>query len=67
MDLTSIASSTSSSIADAGVSQNVQIDLLKRAMNIDQQSISTLIDAIPQTSSTQNLPPNLGNNVNAVA
>ena len=67
MDLTSIASSTSSSIADAGVSQNVQIDLLKRAMNIDQQSISTLIDAIPQTSPTQNLPPNLGNSVNAVA
>ena len=72
MDLASVASSTSNNISDSGVSQTVQVDLIKRAINIDQQSAAALIQAIPpapavQSPSVQNLPSNLGNSVNTSA
>ena len=67
MDLSGIASSSSSNISDAGVSQSVAIDLLKKAENIDQSTVTALIQGITPAPASPNLPANLGNNVNTVA
>jgi len=67
MDLSSVANSSQSNISDSGVSQSVQVDLLKKAINIDQSNATALIQAIPQSPSVPNLPANLGNNVNTTA
>ena len=67
MDLTSVANGTQNNISDSGVSQSVAIDLLKKAINIDQSTANSLIQAIPQTPSVPNLPSNLGNHVNTTA
>jgi hypothetical protein len=67
MDAAAIASGTQNNISDAGVSQAVSVDVLKKAIDIDQTNATALIQAIPQTPSTPNLPANLGNNVNTTA
>jgi hypothetical protein len=64
MDLASIASSTSNSISDAGVSQEVSTAVLKKAISIQSDNASQLISAIP---APPNLPSHVGNNVNTVA
>jgi hypothetical protein len=53
--------------SDAGVSQSVAIDILKKAQDIDQTTANSLIQAIPQAPTTPNLPANLGNHVNTTA
>ena len=67
MDLAAVANGSSSNISDSGISQTVQIDVLKQAINIDQSTANSLIQAIPQTPSVPNLPAHLGNNVNTTA
>ena len=67
MDLTAIASGNQSNISDSGVSQTVSTNLLKRAIDINQSTATQLLQAIPQTSATPNLPAYLGKNINTVA
>lgn len=67
MDLSGIVSSSSSNISDAGVSQSVAIDVLKKAENIDQSNATALIQGITPPPAAPNLPAHLGNNVNTVA
>lgn len=67
MDLATVANGTHNNISDAGTSQTAQIDLLKKAINIDQTTATSLIKAIPQTPSVPNLPAHIGNNVNTTA
>lgn len=67
MDLATVANGTSSNISDSGISQTVQLDVLKQAINIDQSTANSLIQAIPQTPNVPNLPAHLGNNVNTTA
>ena len=66
MDITSIAS-LSTTMADVGRSQAVSIAVLKKANDVAAESATALIEAIPQTPQTSNLPSNLGRNVNTTA
>lgn len=66
MDVTGIAQA-STTLADVGTSQAVNIAVLKKAQDIDKESATALIAAIPNNQSTQNLPPNLGRNINTTA
>ena len=67
MDLAAVANGSQSNISDSGVSQTVATDVLKKAINIDQTTASSLLQAIPAVSTGQNLPANLGNHVNTSA
>ncbi|MET3107004.1 hypothetical protein AAKU67_001654 [Oxalobacteraceae bacterium GrIS 2.11] len=67
MDTTAIASSSQNNISDAGVSQTVAIDVLKKAINIDKANAATLLQSVAQTPDVPNLPAHLGNNVNTTA
>jgi hypothetical protein len=66
MDISSIAK-TASTLAEVGISQEVSIAVLKKAQDISKDSAVALIEAIPNASSTANLPPNLGRNINTTA
>ncbi len=67
MDLSSVANGSQNNISDSGVSQSVQMDVLKKAIDIDQSNKTALIQAIPQSPSVPNLPSNLGQHVNTTA
>ena len=45
-------------------SDSVSVAVLKKTMDIEAQSVTQLIEALPQVS---NNPPNLGNNVDVNA
>lgn len=62
MDVSSIAS-LSTSMAQMKVGDAVGISVLKKAMEIESQSVLMLLQAIPATSN----PPHLGNNVDVRA
>lgn len=48
--------------------QEVQVSMLKKAMDVQTQGALSLIEALPSaTPSTQGLPPNLGQNINVTA
>ncbi|KUJ74271.1 hypothetical protein AVO42_02325 [Thiomicrospira sp. XS5] len=48
--------------------QEVQVSMLKKAMDVQTQGALSLIEALPApTPSTQGLPANLGNNINVTA
>jgi Co/Zn/Cd efflux system component len=68
MDVTGIAK-TATTLADVGVSQQVSIAVLKKAIDISAESATSLIEAIPNSSGNKvpNLPPNLGRNINTTA
>ena len=66
MDITGIAR-TASTIAEVGVSQEISIAVLKKAQDISKDSAVALIEAIPNSGATSNLPPNLGRNINTTA
>ena len=66
MDITGIAR-TASTLAEVGVSQEISIAVLKKAQDISKESAVALIEAIPNTGSVANLPPNLGRNINTTA
>ena len=63
MDVTGIAK-LSTSIAETGTSQAVDVAILKRAMQIEASTATTLIDAIQPVPS---LPAHLGNSINTKA
>jgi len=67
MGVSGVSGDSQNNISDAGVSQSVQLDVLKKAINTDQSNALALIQAVPQPPTTPNLPPNLGNNVNTTA
>ena len=66
MDVTGIAK-LATSVAETGNKQEVGIAVLKRAQQIESAAALQLIDAIKSVPTVQNLPPNLGNNINTTA
>ena len=74
MDMDSIVSSAISSLAGqntgsaAGLTTGTAVGLtmLKKAMDTQAQSVTALLNAIPQPGAA-NLPANLGQNVNTAA
>jgi hypothetical protein len=59
MDVTDIAN-TATAMSQQKLGNDVQISVLKKAMDIDAQSAAALIAAIPQPPSN---PPHMGNSV----
>lgn len=66
MDVNGIARAAST-IAETGTRQEVGIEVLKRAQEIDKATATQLLDAIPAAQSVQNLPAHLGKHVNTTA
>ncbi|HJW02436.1 MAG TPA: YjfB family protein [Azospira sp.] len=65
MDITGIAS-MATQFSDAKTADQIQVAVLKKAMDAQAQSAQQLIEALPQPSSV-NLPEHLGKNVNTTA
>lgn len=66
MDVNSIAS-TATTLAEVGTSQAVSLAVLKKANQVSAESATALVEAINSNPSVQNLPPNLGRNINTTA
>lgn len=64
MDVNNIAN-LATNMAQARTSQEIGVTVLKKALDAEAGGVMSLINALP--SSTQNLPPNLGQNVNTTA
>ena len=64
MDVSSIASA-STAISQAKTGDAVAIAVLRKSLDIQQQSALQLIQALPQPAT--NSPPNLGTSVNTFA
>lgn len=62
MDVSSLATAAST----AGLQGDVQMAVLKKAMNAQADSVSQLLDAVPKSGGTNN-PPHLGQNVDVSA
>jgi len=62
MDVTGIASAATE-LSQARTGDAVAITVLRKALDIQEQSAMQLIQALPVTSN----PPNLGNSVNTFA
>ncbi|MES2933937.1 MAG: YjfB family protein [Pseudomonadota bacterium] len=65
MDISGI-SGAATSIAETGTKQDVDMAVLKKAMQIQTSTATALIDAI-QPAPTANLPAHLGNHINTKA
>jgi hypothetical protein len=63
MDVTDIAS-TATAMSQQKLGNDVQVAVLKKAMDIDAQSAAALIAAIPLPPSN---PPHMGNSVDTYA
>jgi hypothetical protein len=63
MDIAKLASS----IAETGNKQEVGIEVLKRAQDIEKSTATQLIDSVKATPQVQNLPAHLGNTINTTA
>ena len=62
-----VSMNTSSTLAQ-GAGDTLGVAVLKKAMDIEAQSVQMLLNAIPQAAtSSANLPPNLGQNINTTA
>lgn len=66
MDVTSIAA-TATAMTTLNQTNQVQLSVLKKAMQIEQQGAMALIAALPQPVRATNLPDHLGQNVNTTA
>jgi len=66
MDVTGIAN-VATTLADVGTSQAVSTAVLKKALDLQTENARALIQAIPNPNQVQNLPPNLGRNINTTA
>lgn len=64
MDVSSIAAAATSMSQDK-LANDVQISVLKKAMDISAQSAAQLIEALPQPPAAN--PPHLGNSVDTYA
>lgn len=59
-------SATSSSLPQSGTADDIQITVLKKAMDIQAQSAAQLVQAATQAAPSNN-PPHLGKSVNTFA
>lgn len=66
MDVTGIAN-TATAMNDAKTDQAISIAVLKKAMDINATGALALIEAMPENSHIQSLPPHLGQNINTTA
>ena len=66
MDVSTIAK-LSTSMAETGTKQEIDIAVLKKAQDIATASATQMIDAIQPPANVQNLPAHLGNTVNTTA
>ena len=64
MDITSIAS-TATALSQARTGDAIAIAVLRKSLDIQEQSAAQLIQALPQP--TTNGPSNLGNSINTFA
>lgn len=64
MDISSVGN-ISSALSQAKTGDAVGIAVLKKAMDLQAQTASQLIEALPQAGASN--PPNLGNGVNTFA
>ena len=66
MDVSAI-NSASTALKAASMQQEVSMAVLKKAINIGAEGALSLIQAIPNNQSAQNLPAHLGKNINTTA
>ena len=66
MDVTGIAQ-LSTSIAETGTRQAVDIAILKKTQDIATATATALIQGLPDMPSLQRLPAHLGNTINTTA
>jgi hypothetical protein len=66
MDVAGIAK-LSTSIAETGTKQDVDIAVMKKAQDIQMSTATQMIDAIQAVPTVQNLPAHLGNTINTKA
>ena len=66
MDVTDIAS-TATTMSEAFIQQASGTAVLKKALDISAENAIKLIEAIPDNTPAQNLPPHLGQNINTTA
>ncbi len=66
MDVTGIAA-LATDMSQTRLASEVQMAVLKKAMNIESQGALQLIQAASQVISGANNPPNLGNSVDSFA
>ena len=66
MDVSAIGK-LSTSMAETGTKQEVDIAILKKAQDIALSSATQIIDAIQPMPSVPNLPAHLGNTINTKA
>ncbi|QLG87858.1 YjfB family protein [Chitinibacter bivalviorum] len=55
-----------SAASGAGAKEIAPLLVLRKAMDIQEQSVLTLLDSVPQVSASNN-PPNLGQNIDVKA
>lgn len=66
MDVSSIASAASAMKAQQ-TGEAVAVSVLRKALNVQSAGAMTLLQALPPPVPAQNLPANLGQNLNVVA
>ena len=66
MDVSGIASAATT-LSEASVQQAAGTAMLKKAIDINAENAMALINAIPDSTATQNLPSHLGQHVNTTA
>ena len=66
MDVVAIAK-LATSIAETGNRQEVQVAVLKRALDMEGATATQLINAVQAAPAVQNLPAHLGNKINTTA
>lgn len=66
MDVSSIAS-VATNLSNASTSQAISTAVLKKSIDLSAEGALALIQAIPDNHSTQNLPANIGQNINTTA
>lgn len=66
MDVSGITSA-STALNAASTQQEVSMAVLKKAINLSAEGALSLIQAIPNNQSAQNLPAHLGKNINTTA
>jgi hypothetical protein len=67
MNTDMMVSTALSSMVGQTTGDAVSLSVLKKAMNIQAQGVSALINSVSQPQSAANLPPNLGQNINTTA
>lgn len=71
MDISGVSAGGAVSAAlaqkEAYAQQDVQVNMFKKALDMQSQGAMALIDAIPSPDGRQGLPANLGNSINTSA